>query len=468
MIGVVVVLALSLPFVINQVLKQQDVRQRADSAPAISFNWGNPIQTVRVGDTVTIGLLMNVGINDIGALHFKLNYSTGFAGNVTTSIAEPYKAIQQNNQNDGVMELTLINPDNFKITGSSQNVMKFTFKALKAGEMNLSMDEIQATASLQSQYVPVENAGNIIAKITVVDTNTQLSPTVTTTTATSPTPQTTGTVRYCGGNDHVSCEIGLYSCYVNIANGVGKTCTSTPGQNGTYNCIQCILATPTPRPTQAPSPTPTPSPTPSPTPTPSPSPTPLPTSTPIPTPTVGASETIVKVAATLPGIGNTISGDNNTPHTTTRQVTAMVYDAQNALVPSSIGVLTYNSTNGKYEGQIGVGVTSTTSASYRIKLKLNNTLFKFIPGIITIVPAATTNVAPSVELVPGDLTGASNTPDNSLDILDYNLFQACYRGQAACTTDVAQRADFNDDGVVNGDDVDANILSRGFYIRNGD
>jgi hypothetical protein len=300
--------------------------------------------------------------------------------------------------------------------------MKFEFDALKAGDMKITMDEIQATASLQSQYVPVENAGNIIAKITVVDANTQLSPSPQTTPITSGSPSPTQTV------------------------------DTSP------------TATPTPTNTPSPSPTPTPSPTQ----TPSPSPTPLPTSTPIPTPTIGASETIVKVAVTLPAIGNTVSGDNHTPKTLTRQVTAIVYDSQNALVPSSIGVLTYNSTNGKFEGQVGVTVTSTTSTSYRIKLKLNNTLFKFIPGIITIVPAATTNVAPSVELVPGDLTGASNEPDNTLDILDYNLFQACYRGQPACTTEIAKRADFNDDGVVNGDDIDANILSRGFYIRNGD
>jgi len=422
MIGLVIVLALSLPFVINQVLKQQDVRQRADSAPAITFNFNNPVRTVKVGDVVTVGLILNASTNDIGALHFKLNYSGGFAGNVRTSIAGPYTAIQQNKISDGVMELTLVNLDSFKVTGSNQNVMKFEFDALKAGDMKITMDEIQATASLQSQYVPVENAGNIIAKITVVDANTQLSPSPQTTPITSGSPSPTQTV------------------------------DTSP------------TATPTPTNTPSPSPTPTPSPTQ----TPSPSPTPLPTSTPIPTPTIGASETIVKVAVTLPAIGNTVSGDNHTPKTLTRQVTAIVYDSQNALVPSSIGVLTYNSTNGKFEGQVGVTVTSTTSTSYRIKLKLNNTLFKFIPGIITIVPAATTNVAPSVELVPGDLTGASNEPDNTLDILDYNLFQACYRGQPACTTEIAKRADFNDDGVVNGDDIDANILSRGFYIRNGD
>lgn len=463
MIGIVVVLALSLPFVINQVLKKQDVRQRADSAPAISLNFNPQSNTtpLAVGETLEVNLLLNTALNeDIGALHFILNYDKDrLQAPTVTNQNTGLKIIHVSPSVNGKYEATMINVNsNPMVTGNNLHVITFRFIAKAAGTAQISLDQsTQVTAATYTTYVPISNIANVQASFTISGNSVG-----------EPTRQPDGTVRYCGENDHVSCEIGLYSCFVNIANGVGKTCSSTPGQNGTYNCIQCILATPTPRPTQAPSPTLTPSPTPSPTPTPSPIPTPLPTSTPIPTPTIGASETSVKVAVTLPGIGNTISGDNNAPHTTTRQVTALVHDAQNALVPSSIGVLTYNSTNGKYEGQIGVGVTSTTSASYRIKLKLNNTLFKFVPGIITIIPTATTNNASSVELVPGDLTGASNTADNSLDILDYNLFQACYRGQAACTTDIARRADFNDNGVVNGDDVDANILSRGFYIRNGD
>ncbi len=581
MLGFVVVLALSLPFVINQVLKQQDVRQRADSAPAISLNFSPQSNTtpLAVGKILEVNLLLNTAPNeDIGALHFILNYDKDrLEAPTVTNQNTGLKVIQAPPSTDGKYEATMVNINaSPMVTGTNLNVITFRFVTKAAGTAQISIGQhVQATAATYNTYVPVNNNAGIVGTYTIAAAQTLISPTETV--AGSPTPQPTGTVRYCGGNDHASCEIGFYSCYINMGRNVGKTCVSASGENNTYNCIQCVYVTPTPTGTQSnatiltcgqngtntatfdmkspisatslapisnltyssgswcawaatdtvnsarcplqcprypaqsggypftlasnnlsfisdfdpgfysdnsgsctysyscaattsatPTVTASPSPTPSPTPTPTTAPTPLPTSTPIPTPTAGASETVVKVAVTLPGIGNTVSGDNNAPHTTTRQVNAIVYDAQNAIVPSSIGVLIYNSTNGKYEGQIGVNVTSTTSTSYRIKLKLNNTLFKFIPGIITIIPAATTNFAPAVELVSGDLTGASNTPDNSLDILDYNLFQACYRGQPACTTEVARRADFNDNGVVNGDDVDANILSRGFYIRNGD
>lgn len=602
MIGAVVVLALSLPFVINQVLKQQDVRQRADSAPAITFNWSNPIQTIHVGDTLTLGLKLNAGTNDIGALHFKLNYTKGFAGNVTTSIAGPYKAIQQDNQNDGVMELTLINPDNFKVTGSNQDVMKFEFKALKTGYFMLTMDEVQATASLFNTYVPIDNAGNIVAKITIVDVgvDTTISPTVPNTTSPIPTPvcktgaNTVGVSEPCGdglnrrvnfvcydgtvgaSGDSTSCKTfaawkayadtvcashgnngycqggsptptptrttanctdtdgGLNynvkgtitskysdgtpytasdSCYNGSSTLIEYTCQLTGQGNNNVSfvcpngcsdgaCLPPVLPTgkycrsnadcssgyycpalpadatnyPSPifvceliswaiTPTQAVAATPTP--------TPSPTfiPTPWPTATPIPVPTIGSDQTGLKVSLSLPGIGTkTNLGENNNPHRKTRVATAIVLDSSNTPVTTEkTGVLTYNSTNGLYEGFISLDSSiATQSGSYLVKLKMDNTLYKRATGIVTITKLKADNPVPQVELVSGDIAGANNGTDNTLDLLDYNQLGSCYRGSVACTTTFAILADFNDDGVVRGDDIDANILSRGFYIRNGD
>jgi len=524
MIGLVIVLALSLPFVINQVLKQQDVRQRADSAPAITFNFDNPVRTVKVGDVVTVGLILNASTNDIGALHFKLNYSGGFAGNVRTTIAGPYTAVQQNKISDGVMELTLVNLDSFKVTGSNQNVMKFEFDALKAGDMKITMDEIQATASLQSQYVPVENAGNIIAKITVVDANTPLSPTPVTSQVPSPTQTTanctdtdgglnynvkgTITSKYSNGTPYTasdSCYNGSstlieYTCQLNgqgnnnvsfvCPNGcsdgaclppvlpTGKYCSSNTDCSSGYYCpalpadatnypspiFVCEPISGAITPTQAVAATPTP------TPSPTFAPTPWPTATPIPVPTIGSDQTGLKVSLSLPGIGTkTNLGENNNPLRKTRTASAVVFDSSNIAVTSEkTGVLTYNSTTGRFDGYISLDSSiATQSGGYIVKLKMDNTLYKQVPGIVNITKLQPDNLVPQVELVSGDIAGPHGI-DNTLDVLDYNLLGACYRAEAACTLNVARVADFNDDGVVKGDDIDSNILARGFYIRNGD
>jgi len=466
MIGIVVVLALSLPFVVNQVLKQQDIRQRADSAPAITFNFTDPVRTVKVGDIVTLGIILNASTNDIGALHFKLNYSADFAGNINTSISGNYTAIQQDKTNDGPFEVTLVNLSTNRVTGSNQDVMKFEFKALKAGEMKITMNEIQATASLQSQYVPVENKDNIIAKITVVGIDV---PITSPTSPFSPSP----ICKTGASNIAVSepCADGAnrrvdYVCHDGTSGSSGDPTSCKPyGEwmtiadaacQGHESCTYVALS---PTQTIATSPTPTIT------------PTPLPTTTPIPIPTIGSDETGLKVSLALPGIGIRANlGENNAPHRGTRIATAVVYDSSNVAVTSEkTGVVTYNSTTGRYDGYISLGSSiATPSGGYIVKLKMDNTLYKRAPGIVAINKLTPNNSVPAVELVSGDITGPNNVSDNVLELVDYNLLVSCYREDAACTTSVAMLADFNDDGFVKGDDIDANILARGFYIRSGD
>ena len=108
--------------------------------------------------------------------------------------------------------------------------------------------------------------------------------------------------------------------------------------------------------------------------------------------------------------------------------------------------------NGNYfNATIDLGTLST--GSYVVKVKLDNTLRKAIPGIQTLTQGATTTL-PIVTLVSGDINN-----DNVLDIQDYNIFLSCY-GQNVCTQ--KKLADFNDDGPVDG--IDYNIFLISFIV----
>ena len=460
--GLVVVLALSLPFVINQVLQQQDLRQRADSAPPISFALSPITGTFNIGNTFNVELGMSAGTNDIGSLEYtlqydatKLEFTDGGAGNTTLSVANKTGST-------GSYTFTWLNTGMSPVT-SDVIVHKMQFKALAAGTATVSIKtDVKATTKGIYTYVPVTYSSTTNGSYTIQTANASATAT--------PTPS--GTVRYCGGNDHVSCEIGLYSCYTNSGNNVGKTCVSASGENGTYNCIQCAYVTPTPttaaQATNTPTPTtkandnqPTATPTNTPTPTSVASPTP--TSTPVPTVTVAPNETAVTLALTLPGIGK-VSGDNTSPKRATRQATVIVYDSSNtAVTTEKMGTVTYNSATGKYEGTVGLGNSiATPSGSYIVKVKLDNTLLKRLPGIVTITKNQT-NTTSEATLVSGDIN-----QDNTLGIEDYTSVLACYNNASGCTQQISVLADINDNGEVVGDTDDYQILQRGFAIRNGD
>lgn len=214
------------------------------------------------------------------------------------------------------------------------------------------------------------------------------------------------------------------------------------------------------------------------------------------------------VAVQLPGIGSN-TGDNPSPQNPTRDVEVWVYDTNNTVVKDITGKVTFDGTD-TYKGTVDLG-NDFQSGYYYVKLRLNNTLKKAVPGVVQInasgqsgsqqtggtttnnnsdpctslpypknssvytyqcallklkngglggVLAANVTQLPTVTLVPGDI---DPNQDNNLDIQDYNMFISCY-GSKSCND--KQQADFNDDGVVDGKDY--NILARGFAIRQGD
>lgn len=262
--GLVIVLALSLPFVVNQVLKQQDIRQKAATAPGITFNFGVPTITVNVGQTFDLGIKMNAGTNDIGSLHYKLNYQTGYLGNasstlnVSTTLAQYLIPVKQTNT-DGLFEVTLVNPSVNQVTGNNIDIMKFESTALKPGTVRITMDDIQATAQTYDTYVPVDNAGSIVAVVTIVDNLNNLTPNPTEPPLTiAPTYWQTPSITL---TPSINASPPWDSCSPD-SKPLGCTCTSSSqctsgncerSQDGTTGkCGQPLLPTASPTPTSEP------------------------------------------------------------------------------------------------------------------------------------------------------------------------------------------------------------------------
>lgn len=583
--GSVVVLALSLPFVINQVLKQQDIRQHASAAPSITLNFADPTQSVHVGDTVVLALRVNAGTNDIGAIHYKMTYPTGYAGSVTTSVAGGFTSVAQTSP-DGTFETTLINSTNNQNTGDNLDVIKFQFTALKVGEPKFTVSDLQVTASKYNTYVPVDNSSNIIADITITENTTAVVDNCPA--SNKPDDCACAVNSDCASNNCVSANTGVASAVDGI-NGVCKPSTTTspsqsPSPSPTADCNAtayrqngctcdsnpvcfsnyCIGTGTIPKTCQNPGWTPpvtsaSPSPTPvdiacstsgtsvtynmkspisgktsgtitgitltsgnwcawaagnddpnsqgrcplscpilnPPAGTTSVTPlslstdkmsftsafdsyysdntgsctykvtcttvtsSPTATATQVPTGTIPPGETALKVSVKLPGIGNE-NGNNPNPKRTNRTVTAIIYDSTNHEVPSTTGTVTYNHTTGTYDGQIGVGALDGTQ-SYHVKLKLDNTLYKFASTFVSITKGGNSNSVPLIKLISGDID-----QDNHLRVNDYTSFLSCFQGNVACTGAVATGADINDNGSAEGDNDDMNILQRNFDNIDGD
>lgn len=225
-------------------------------------------------------------------------------------------------------------------------------------------------------------------------------------------------------------------------------------------------------PTPTPTPKPTNTPTPIPTATPKPTATPIPTSTPQPTP----GTTFLDLTVYEHGIWN--SGDNTNPadtnlsnknpvHTTI-DAYLEIFNTNNQLIAEGSGQLTYNGTDGNFQGSIGIYPDEAypdplPSGKYYIKIRTPIHLKKLITNILTIT-AGQKNTIPAATLVTGD----SNN-DNKLNILDYNSLLDCYSdltGAVACDVDKKVVTDFNDDASVN--QTDYNLFLREISTQPGE
>lgn len=226
-------------------------------------------------------------------------------------------------------------------------------------------------------------------------------------------------------------------------------------QGGTTAPTATPTPTPSPTPTTVPTATPTPTPTTGPSATPRPIASPTAVITPVTTPGAGAN---ISLSLKLPGIGSGSgeSGSNSTPKQPTRTATVALFDSVGRPIPTpATGAVSY--ANGVYTGLIPMGTLA--AGSYEAKIKFDNTLWKRIPGFLTVSSGTQTLTTPTLDLIPGDISGT-----NTIDLTDYNAVISCYKG--TCGADVKALADLNDDGVV--DAKDLNILLRAFAARQGD
>lgn len=300
------------------------------------------------------------------------------------------------------------------------------------------------------------------------------SPTPTPTNTPTPTPSPTPTVTptptitptppgYCRTDN--DCANENFFCNGNNRCALRPTLTPTPTFTPTPTQIPGTTATNSPTPTAIQN---TATPTDEPTATPTQTGTPTPTSPPASItqePTTAPGDTLLQLTLELPGIGNTncftasrsgqfdSAGNNCEPENPNRSTVVEIYNGSNQKVAESVAQL-------RFDGNMYIGTASAdlVSGSYSVLVNMNNTLKKRLPGI-QVITKETTNQAPSAQLVSGDID-----QNNILDLFDWNALTACYNN-TGCGVDFPL-SDLNDDSLV--DEIDINILSRGFAIRDGD
>lgn len=425
---------------IGQLQRQQEIRSRA-AGQAVSVILDPLTKSINVGGNLAVQVNINGADNNISAVDISFTYDSNLLQLLSYSPSSLFTTIINDSNTLGTIHYVGVNPTSNPITGSSINIGALVFKGKATGTAKVGFSNIHINASGVPGALPVNTENTKEGTYTIND-----SPHVTSTP--SPTPAT--------GSCNSDCinKFG-YTAGTCIPFADGNACISGGGgiinaDCGSGSCC-CTKATPTPtaKPTATKAPTPTPTTKPVATSTPLPT-TPLVTSTPVP-----PGSTLLAISATMPGIGGT-SG-NKTPKRPSREAKIVLLDSQNHAVPTTQGNINFDGT--KFSGTINL-LANFVSGTYSIKIKFDNTLFKLVPGIQNII-AATTNQIPQVTLVPGDIDG-----NNILDILDWNIILGCVKSDAACSESKKVLADLNDDGKV--DEMDLNIILRGFASRNGD
>lgn len=195
--------------------------------------------------------------------------------------------------------------------------------------------------------------------------------------------------------------------------------------------------------------------------------TPTPTNIP-PTPTIAPGATFLSSVVYLHGIGK--GGDNANPDSlgtqspmhTSRSVVIEVYDVASQLIAESQGNISYDSSNGKFQGAVSFNDLST--GIYTVKVKVNQYLKKNIPGIVNVTSGEGNNLLP-VYLTTGDINN-----DNALSVLDYNIILECFSGLSAprnCSDQNKKTSsDLTDDGAVN--HFDYNLFLRELSSQHGE
>ena len=236
-----------------------------------------------------------------------------------------------------------------------------------------------------------------------------------------------------------------------IPTGFGDNCTQAP-----TSTIIPITNTPIP-PTLTPLPQ---------------SPTPTPTDSPQPTVTPSLQITQLSLDLLLNGIGN--GGDSQSPGSSgnfqplhpQRSITVTIEDNLGSLVTTGIGYVQFDQITGEFLGTISLPLL-LSPGSYITKITSPSYLRKGVAGFLSITSSNQTSTIPVAKTT---LTVGDPNNDNALDILDYNMLLDCFSITSppkACIEETKKQAtDLNDDGIING--VDINLFIRNTTVRTGD
>lgn len=197
-----------------------------------------------------------------------------------------------------------------------------------------------------------------------------------------------------------------------------------------------------------------------------------PTVTPTPTPTFVPGSTTVKLkTGGAFGLGTIfkLSKDTAPFAKKDQSLSIFLYKSTDdpliaAAVTQSAAILSYNTAQNKFANEHAFNFTgSIPTGTYKILLKSPKYLRKNI-GSLTVASGGLNTFDLNSNITLADGAGDVNN-DNVLDIADYNVILACF-GDKTCVNKEA--ADLNEDGKVDGIDINIFITGLSFTSRKGD
>ncbi len=411
---IIAIVAIALPLTLLQVKRQQDIRQRA-SGTGVIFSF-NPA-TGTIGQNTSIALNMNTGGDAVRGLDFSLSFPkdklTLVSFTPSSTFPNEIIGVDVASANSIGMIRYAAGTTGTSPNGASISIGTFVFSGKGSG-----------TAILQ------------FTRFEVID----------------PTPVVL----------NASSQGGTYT----VSGGAANQCKTTPGAAGSScssacpnDCQQSLVCTnsvcssdvyklPTLTPTPATNNIPTPTPT-------------------------GTTQggTKITVGFTLPGIGTSTtskSGYNPDPVRATRQISIKLINStgqQQEAIAATANISSRATT--EYTWKTSPISINSPAGAYSVFIKVDNSLWKRLPGIQTIT-AGTTNDLGGARLVTGDMDG-----NDTLNLTDYTKILGCVPQppnnqpkDATCIGDKKTLADINDDGKISDEDI--MILLSGFATRNGD
>lgn len=435
LLAAIVLLVLALPFIVNQVLKEQDIRQRADQLAPVTVALSPASKTVNAGDSLPVAFTIDTKAYDISAIEGYIAYDSTLL-ELTDTASGVYTLVEGESTTEGTTiskKITLYNATATPVTGQEITAVTFNFTAKAEGTAS-----VKFTSSAGGQF-------NIVASGITTAIPTDSGDPTGTYVITADTPVTdqcnveSEKPNDCVCQNNDQCTSNYCSKENSNQDGICKDANATEAPTATATEVPTATEIPTP------------------------------TDIPLPTGEIGEGETGLKFNFALPGIGNG-SGENTSPQRTQRGVWVTIWDDMNTeIVKDKLGAATYNSETGLYEGTVNLGnITPTTTPAptqgyYTVKIRVDNSLYKRYQGITGVTYGTTNTINGSITLVTGDINA-----DNSMSLEDYNAMVACYQRTSACTTEIVVLTDINDNGDSEKDNDDFNIMQIGFTIRDGD